>query len=95
MSLDAMNIDTGRLEPCAATDALSVPVLGYANDPAVELRLLKACMSDCLKPARRLLERYRLTFEQELALYNAMPVGATAADISRDELAHLVREVSA
>lgn len=94
MSLDAMNIDTGRLEPCGATEVLSVPVLGYANDPAVEMRLLKACMSDCLKPARRLLERYRLTFEQTLALYNAIPVGATAADIARDELTRLVREVT-
>jgi len=95
MKARAINIDTGRIEPCDASDVVSIPVIGYANDPAGEMRLLKACMADCLDPVRRVLDPYRLTFEQELDLYNAIPIGATAADIPREDLAHLVRKLMA
>lgn len=95
MSVQAIDIESGRVESCSASEAVSISVMGHANEPEAEMRWLRACVADCLDPVRHLLDAHHLTFEQELAIYNAIPVGATAADIPKDSLLQLIHEVTA
>ncbi|KQZ77757.1 hypothetical protein ASD55_07825 [Rhodanobacter sp. Root561] len=81
MSVLAINIESGRIGPCAASDAVSIPVLGFANEPDAEMRMLRDDMARCLDPVRSILDRHGLAFEQELAVYNAIPAGLKADEI--------------
>jgi len=62
------------------------PVMGVANRPDVEMRLLRDDMDRVLGPARDLLIRLGTTFNQALAIYNDIPVLLTAADMANTEL---------
>lgn len=87
--------DSGKLELCPASEAVDIPVLGFVNEPEAEMRLLRRGMEHCLGPIRARLDGLGLTFEQELEIYNRIPVYRTAAHLDRSELDAILQEVTA
>ena len=97
MNILAIDLESGRRVPCEASNVVSIPVLGFANEPKAEWPgWLLARMADCLDPVRHILAGYSLTFDQEMALYDAIPPGVECADqMDEAELRRLIAKVIA
>jgi hypothetical protein len=89
----AIDADTGQWVNASNAEVVSIPVWGFANEPEAEMKLLRADMEGCFRDVRDLLDRYQLTFEQELEIYNRVPLGKTAGEVPQEHLAALIQEV--
>ena len=89
----AIDVDTGQRMRTPREDVALIPAWGFANGPEAEIKLLRVDMEDCLQDVRDLLNSYKLTFEQELEVYNRVPLGKTANEIPKEQLIALVQEV--
>lgn len=90
----AIDIGAGELMSAPITDVVMVPVMGIANTAEAEMRLLLGDMEDCFQDVEALLDCYQLTFEQQLEIYNRVPLGTTAGEIPRGELIALIEHVA-
>jgi len=89
----AIDADTGQWVKTSRVEVTSLPVWGFANGPEEEMKLLRADMEECFLEFRDLLDLYQLTFEQELEVYNRVPLGKTAGEISEEQLVAFIHEV--
>ena len=86
----AIDIDTGEWVATPIADAVAIPFFGFANSPEAEMRLLLADMQDCFMGVEALLESYELTHDQQLEIYNQVPLGVRAVEMPRNELIALI-----
>lgn len=89
----AIDLDTGEWVDAPLSAITSIPVIGFANSPDVEDRWLREEMSQCFEMAQGLLDRYQLTFERRLDVYNRIPLGKTAGEIPESDLIDLIEDV--
>lgn len=89
----AIDVDTGQRVRTLREDIALVPVWGFANEPEAEMKLLREDMDECFLQVRSLLDLYQLTFEQELEVYNRVPLGKTASEIPEEQLVAFIQEV--
>ena len=66
------------------------PIMGVANRPDADARLLRDDMNRVLGPVKELLIRRGVNFDQALAIYNDIPVLLTAADLAKAELQAII-----
>lgn len=89
----AIDTGTGQWVETHPSQVVTIPVWGFANEPAAEMKLLRADMEDCFGDVRDILGSYQLTFEQELEIYNRVPLGKTASEIPEEQLVAFIHEV--
>jgi hypothetical protein len=89
----AINADTGQWIKASRAEVTSLPIWGFANGPEAEMKLLRADMEECFLQVRGLLGRYQLTLEQELEVYNRVPLGKTASEIPEEQLIAFIQGV--
>lgn len=89
----AIDIDTGECVATPIADVVAIPFLGFANTPEAEMRWRRADMQDCFTGIEALLEGYELTFDQQLEIYNQVPLGIRAVEMPRGDLIDEIKAI--